>query len=217
MAINIGARRAAKNQRRKVVVAEKRKAEMLASGTASQVRMALAHPIQHCLLSEGLFDSGMGILVVARGATPASVTMATFLLDTFALGAKDVFFRSLSAREFAQHVDHMSITSPMVPVDPAYARKLLNDLVAWARGLGVAPHRDYVKVEPIFGAVKAEARDVQFPFGFGGKPLFMGDESDIARRLTRPSGGVTTDARPEAPITAALENAGSEEPRAGLG
>lgn len=69
MAINIGARRAAKAQRRKAVVAEKRKAETQAGSLAGQVRLTLANPIQHCLLSDSLFESGMGMLVVARGAT----------------------------------------------------------------------------------------------------------------------------------------------------
>ena len=71
MSIDIAARRGARDQRRKAVVAQKRKAEIEASSASGQVRLAVAHPIQHCLLSEGLFETGMGILVLARGATPA--------------------------------------------------------------------------------------------------------------------------------------------------
>ena len=173
MPVNIAARRGAKNQRRKAVVARKRKAEMQTSGLSGQARLAQGEPIQHCLVSRKLFEVGMGMVVLARGATPYGLIMATFLLDTFGLGVKDVFIRSLSSREFAEHVDYMSMNSPMEPADPAYARKLLHDLVAWSRSLGYAPHRDYAKIEPIFGTVDAAACDVEFTFGRDGDPVLL--------------------------------------------
>ena len=199
MAINIGARRAAKNQRRKVVVAEKRKLELEANTTAGRVRQTLAWPIQHCLVSETLFVHGMGMVVIARGETPASLSMATFLLDTFGLGVKDVYFRPTSGGQFADDVRHMSASSPMVPADPAYARKLLRDLVAWARGQGFSPHRDFVKIEPIFGSVKAENCDDRFEFGHDGRALFIKDARDVERHVARAiARGVAGEAAAEA-------------------
>jgi hypothetical protein len=173
MAQNIAARRAAKAQRRKAVVAQKRKVETEANSTAGQARLASTAPIQHCLLSEGLFGTGMGILVLTRGATPYDVTMATFLLDTFALGVKDVFLRPLGGRELSEYIDQISFTTPMAPVEPAYARKLLHDLTAWSQSLGFRPHRDYAKVEPLFGAVNAAGCDATFAFGQDGKPMLI--------------------------------------------
>jgi hypothetical protein len=175
MAKNIAARRAAKAQRRKAVVAQKRRTEMEANSIAGQVRLASAMPIQHCLLSEGLFTTGMGILVLARGATPHNLTMATFLLDTFALGVKDVFLRSLGRHEFTDYVESMSLATPMAPVEPAYARKLLHGLVAWSHSLKINPHPDYAKIEPLFGTTDAATCDAEFTFGQDGKPLLIGD------------------------------------------
>jgi hypothetical protein len=173
MAQNIAVRRAAKAQRRKAIVAEKRKVETEANSTAGQARLASTAPIQHCLLSEGLFGTGMGILVLTRGATPYDVTMATFLLDTFALGVKDVYLRPLGGRELSEYIDQISFTTPMAPVEPAYARKLLHDLTAWSQSLGFRPHRDYAKVEPLFGAVDTTTCDATFAFGQDGKPLII--------------------------------------------
>lgn len=178
MAQNIAVRRAAKAQRRKAVVAQKRKTELETNSGPGQIRLAVANPIQHCLLSEGLFGTGMGTLVLARGATPYNVTTAVFLLDTFALGVKDVFIRSLSDREFSAYVDRMSFLTPMLPVDPSYARKLLHDLAAWSRTISIAPHPDYAKIEPLFGATDPAACDVEFAFGVNGKPCFIGDLSE---------------------------------------
>jgi hypothetical protein len=175
MPINIAARRGAKNQRRKAVVAQKRKAELDAGSISGQVRLAAAEPIQHCLLSGSLFDVGMGTLVLARGATPYSVTMVVFLLDTMGTGVKDVFLRSVSGHEFDQYMDQMSLNSPMAPVDPGAARKLLHDLVARAREMGISPHRDYPRFEPIFGGTKAGADEVETLPEYNTAPFFIGD------------------------------------------
>jgi hypothetical protein len=183
MAINLAARRGAKNQRRKAAVAQKRKAEMQAGTLAGRVRLALADPIQHCLLTEGLFDTGIGTLIVARGATPYGLTLAGFLVDIHALGVKDVFLTTMTGKELADYLDRLVDVAPAAAVDPSYARKLLHDLVYWARTLGFAPHRDYPKLELIFGDISAAACDAEFHFGFEGKPLLVGDEADIAGRL----------------------------------
>ena len=193
MAINIAARRGAKNQRRKAIVAQKRKVEIEAGTIAGRVRAALADPIQHCLLSEGLFEVGVGTMIVARGATPYSLTMVGFLLDTSALGVKDAFLCSIGARELADYLDRISPVAPVLPVDPSHARKLLHDLVAWAGTSGFPPHRDYPKLEPIFGTVAA-ASDAEFRFGFEGTPLLVGDMSDEAQPTRAFGEEITVDA-----------------------
>lgn len=179
MAKNIAVRRAAKAQRRKAVVAQKRKAEINANSTDGQVRLASTAPVQHCLVSGALFDTGIGTLVLARGATPYNVTVAVFLLDTFALGVKDVFVRQLDDRAFAGYVDRLSILTPMKPVDPAYARKLLHDLTDWSRDQGFSPHPEYAAIERLFGTTDPGGSDAVFAFGNDGKPLVIADLSDV--------------------------------------
>lgn len=186
MAVNLAARRGAKNLRRKMVVAQKRKAELEVGTLAGRVRLVLAHPIQSCLLTTGLLEIGVGTLIVARGETQYDLTAAGFLLDTYAQGVKDAFLISVRGQELTNYLDSLSPVAPAEPVDPGYARKLLHDLVNWARLLGFAPHRDYAKVEPIFGSVAAAA-DAQFQFGFQGKPLRIGNAAggdDRADALT---------------------------------
>ncbi len=179
MARNIAARRAAKAQRRKVIVAKKRLIETAANSLGGQVRAVRAEPIQHCLLSETTFKSGMGMLLIARGPSRSSVTAGVFLLDTFALGAKDVFLRSFAGDEFNVFVDRMSMAAPMAPIEPSHARKLLRDLVAWSREAGFNPHEDYAKIEAIFGSVDPAACDIAFEFGHDGKPLLISGLSDF--------------------------------------
>ncbi|MCC8937057.1 hypothetical protein H8A99_11320 [Bradyrhizobium sp. Arg68] len=173
MATNIAQKRARKAQRRKQVVAQKRRAEELEASLPARVRRAAALPIQGCLLTEALFESGIGTLVLARGATPHHVALSSYLLDTFCLGIKDVTFEFVEGEYFQFYVNTMSAMSPMMSVDPGYARKLLRDLAAWSRSIGFAPHRDFATVERIFGDVSVDGIDAVFPFGRDGKPLYI--------------------------------------------
>lgn len=191
MAKNMAVRRAEKAQRRKVIVAQKRKGEQLDSSLEGQARLAAAQPIQRCILSDDLLASGFGMMIVTRGPSARDVTMTTFLLDTAGLGVKDVFLRSMDGHDMQELLEATSAASRMHPVEPSYARKLLHDLVAWSRKQGFNPHPDYIKVEPIFGSVKASDCTETFTFGIGGMPLLVGDLGDIESRLSGTYQGMT--------------------------
>jgi hypothetical protein len=170
MSRNMAAKRAAKAIRRKAVVAEKRRAEALAASLPGRAERAAALPIQHCLLQEGLFEFGLGTVILARGLTPDRLVVAVFLVDVFGLGVKDAMIKMLGAKEFALLVEKMGGAAPLVPVEPAYARKLLYDVVEWAGTHDIEPHPDYWPADQLFGDVDADACDATFQFGFAGRP-----------------------------------------------
>jgi len=166
-------KRAKKAQRRKAVLAEKRKVEALEQAPAGRVRRAAEAPILHCLLAERLFEDGMGMLILARGRPGEQIAMGGFLLDVHCLGIKDVMFRFVGPEQFGMYMDRLSETGPLSPVDPSYARKLMRDLAAWAGSIGFAPHRDFAVVERMFGDVSADASDATFALGKDGKPFYV--------------------------------------------
>jgi hypothetical protein len=185
MATNMALKRARNAQRRKLLVAAKRRAEALEASLPARVLRAAHMPIQHCFLTEGIFDIGMGALVLARGATSDRLVSSSFLLDVFCLGVKDVIFESVEREVFAMYMEATDAVSPLVSVDSSYARKLLRDLVAWSQSIGFAPHRDFAAVEQIFGDVSADASDAVFRFGRRGKPVYVpgpNDTVDVVRR-----------------------------------
>lgn len=221
MAKNVAARRAAKAQRRKAIVALKRQVETAANSVSGQVRAAAAEPIQHCLISERLFKTGVGMLVLARGPSPSCVTAGVFLLDTFAMGPKDVLLRSFGGFEFDSFMEKIAAATPMIPIDPSHARKLLHDLVAWSREAGFNPHPAYAKIEAIFGSVDPGACDTAFAFGHDGKPLVIGklgglmfgggDDDDLVIDADE---GEFDSSEPEADTPAAIAAAGRDDDRA---
>jgi hypothetical protein len=173
MASNMARKRAAKANRRKAVVAEKRKLEVLNDTLAVRVLRAAQAPIQHCLVPETLFDKGIGTMVLARGMSTYHLAVGVFLVDTWCLGIKDVFFRSMDAERFEMMIARLDGMTPMESVDPSYARKLLCDAAAWPASIGFAPHRDFAVIERLFGDVRADASDTTFQFGREGRPLYV--------------------------------------------
>jgi hypothetical protein len=185
MATNMALKRARKAQRRKQVVAQKRRAEILEASLPARVLRAADAPIQHCFLTESVFDIGMGTLVLARGATLHHVALSSFLIDTFCLGIKDVMFESVEGEVFEIYMDAMDAGSPVVSVDPSYARKLLRDLAAWSESIGFAPHPDFAAVERVFGDVSVDTSDAVFRFGRDGKPVYIPGPNDTVHLIQR--------------------------------
>jgi len=180
MATNMVLKRAKKAQRRKQVVAQKRRDELLENALPARVLRAVQAPIQHCFLTESLFEIGIGTLVLARGATHHHLAVGSFLIDVFCLGIKDAMFRRIEGEEFEIYMDATDLGSPTISVDPSYARKLLREVAAWSQSIGFAPHRDFAAVERIFGDVTADASDASFRFGRDGKPVYIPGPSDTA-------------------------------------
>ncbi|MBR1126130.1 hypothetical protein JQ628_31725 [Bradyrhizobium lablabi] len=181
MAVNMALKRAKKAQ----ALARKRREEALESSLPARVLHAAQLPVQYCFLTESVFDDGMGTLVLARGANPYRLELASFLLDVFCLGVKDVMFESIEGKVFEMYMDAADAASPVVAVDPGYARKLLRDLVAWSHSIGFAPHRDFAAVERIFGDANADASDAVFEFGCEGRPFYIPGPTEsvtLARR-----------------------------------
>lgn len=185
MSSRIARRRADKAARRKKLLAERRKLAQAESARplAERVRRLANAPLHSCLMQEGLFERGNGMVILGRRAEPGSLVMAAFLVDVWCLGVKDVIFRQIGLSEMEDFITAMEGAAPFVPVDPSYARKLLRDVVAWARSLGFPPHADYAAAELLFGDSAAEASDAVFSFGHAGKPLYVPGPSDTPARI----------------------------------
>jgi hypothetical protein len=185
MAVNMALKRARKAQRRKQVVAQKRRIETLEASLPARVLRAAHAPIQHCFVTESLFDNGMGTVVLARGATPHHLALSSFLIDVFCLGIKDVIFEAVESDAFEMYLQATDLASPLVSADPSDARKLLRDLAAWSQSIGFPPHSDFAAVEPIFGDVSADASDAVFRFGRDGKPFYIPGPFESATVIRR--------------------------------
>jgi hypothetical protein len=73
----------------------------------------------------------------------------------------------------------------MIPVEPCCARKLVEQAVAYAQGLGFAPHPDFKKAARVFGGLKADECGRQFTFGRDGKPFYCSGPNETEEQSCR--------------------------------
>jgi len=180
-------KRAAKAARRKKVLAERRKTALAESqiSPATRMRRMAAAPIYACLVTEGLSELSNGYLLLARKAPDGRMAVVVFLLDLYCVGVKDVTLRVGEASELEDFLEVLGEGQPMVAIEPGRARKLLHDLVAWSRSIGLAPHPDYAVAEPLFGDVPADSSGGSFTFGKDGKPFLMPGPTDTPARIRK--------------------------------
>lgn len=83
----------------------------------------------------------------------------------------------------------------MKKISPERARKLVEEMEAYARNLGLEPHKDYQAAKKIFGDINTDECPDTFEFGRDGKPLYFAGPYDnkrfrerVIRKLTESVG-----------------------------
>src|SRR2546430_15511605 len=92
MGSNIAARRDAKANRRKALVAQKRKAELAPASLQGRVSRAAAAPFHECLLNAELFTGGVGTPVFVRGTRTTGFLVGAVFVGAGGLGIKKPYF-----------------------------------------------------------------------------------------------------------------------------
>jgi hypothetical protein len=171
-------RRSAKRKEKKHALVRQENA-----GLAERLTAATKYPILHCWIGDDIERQGIGWVVLSREFPNGQVAVASFLVDSYCLGVKDVHAEILGRFSYdAKYVRKMSADMPSHAATPADARKLLEDAVAYARSLGLASHPDYPKVMHLFGDVSAADSQATFVFGKDGKPFFVSGPNDTPER-----------------------------------
>ena len=82
----------------------------------------------------------------------------------------------------AKYVRKLSGDMAAHDASPAEARKLLEEAVAYAHGIGLAPYPDYPKIMVLFGDIKASDSNAKFQFGKDGKPFYLSGPNETLER-----------------------------------
>lgn len=136
--------------------------------------------------NKNLFEHGMGEVVVARFREDGAVASSIFLIDAYCLGVKDVFaLDEMDEAEFRELLGLHREKSPLDPLHPARARKLIEDAVAYAQSFGLLPCREYKKARRVFSGIDAKLCSDVFTFGKDGKPCLIPGPDDSEERIAR--------------------------------
>ncbi len=179
-------RKRQKQQERKAAKRKSKRQELARvqhAGLAERLDAAAGYPVLDSWASESLWVQGLGQVAISRALPGNQVAYAIFLVDRYCLGVKDAMSGFVGQTEYeSKFVRPARSNFGMRKLSPADVRKLVEEAVQYARGLGIAPHPDYQKARHLFGAIDpAESREV-FEFGKNGKPLFIAGPHDTPER-----------------------------------
>jgi len=175
------AKKRAKDKQKQRTLAQRRQAMTSLSG---QMQWASSYPIHRCYIGDGIFgDTGMGVIFLTRALSDGRIAMMYLLIDAHCLGVKDAGAQLTTSAGFDRMFERSQTSSSFSAADPARARKLTEDAIAYAQSIGFPPHPDYRKVAPLWGDIDASACSETFTFGLDGQPsYFAGPNDDAARQ-----------------------------------
>ncbi len=137
-------------------------------------RRELEHsPIHAVYVGDSVFTLGIGHAIIARKLPDGQIAAGVFLVDVYCLGIKNAFFMVQSEYVFDDAIRTKFSTNELKSVPPAYARKLIEDSIAYARDLGFEPHPDFRDASVVLGDIDPAACTEMFTFGREGKPFYV--------------------------------------------
>ena len=153
------------------------------AGLGDRLTAAAKFPVLDCWITDSLYEEGLGWVVLSREIPNGTVAVVNFLVDRYCLGVKNLHAEIVGRATYDEKY-RRKMLSEMQPhdVSPADALKLVQEAVAYARGLGFSPHADYTKALHLFGSTDATASTAQYEFGKDGQPFFMNGPNDTPQR-----------------------------------
>ncbi len=125
---------------------------------------------------------GIGHVIIARRGPQGKVVFADFLLDVHCLGIKDFFVTCANPASFERFLKESAAQVNTRACDPARARKLLEEGVAYAKSLGFPPVVEALKAMRLLHDVDPTRCSESFTFGMEGKPYYVSGPNDSIER-----------------------------------
>lgn len=161
-------------------------ARQSSQGKRGEFALAARYPVLHACEFVGEGEHGISQVLLSRRLGGGNVAFALFLIDLYCLGVKNVIAQIVPEGSYHWNLyDKLNENHERFDLSPADARKLVEDSVEYARGLGLPPVDDYRKAYPIFGDIDPQESDAEFKFGQDGKPFFASGPHDSSEKCRR--------------------------------
>lgn len=135
-------------------------------------------PFGECFITENDENCGLVSIIVSRKLANNKLLVSSFLVDIFCLGVKDSYRNYLNKYEFESLKRKYTEFLPIIHITHAYAKKLIEGAIGYAKELGFEPDKDYDKAKIIFEGVNSDECIDVFEYGYNGKPLYITGEND---------------------------------------
>lgn len=134
---------------------------------------AAAWPVLDSLVAEGIWERGMGVVLLSRQMSDGGIALTSMVVDTFCMGVKDCLLRTVSTYEYQNLLSRYRKGGPLITAKPEYVVKLVTEAVAYARAISLPPHEDYRNARLLFAGIDPAACSETFEFGHQGTPLYI--------------------------------------------
>ena len=129
----------------------------MALGATNKARNYAKYPIYECLVPSGLFETGLGNIIVTRRLPTGEVALSAFVVDVLCLGVKNAFFKLASEQDYHNKIKPRIVEAHggrhFENTHPSCVRKIIEGAVDYADALGFSYHRDYRNAGDILGGI----------------------------------------------------------------
>lgn len=135
-------------------------------------------PLYRCFVREDWQEMGLAPIFIARSQSNKKFIVGIYLVDTFALGVKDICFReNITKAELNFLVGMQEIQCPCIELDYEDARSIILGSIEYSAQFGFSPHADWHKAKHLIEHDREFNRNVTF--GLDGKPFYYRGPNDI--------------------------------------
>lgn len=176
-----------KKKKRQAKRKQSRSGSIQIRSLVARMKTAGRGPLRECLINDGWKTSRLAQVIISRDRPGGSVAVGVFLVDIGCLGVKNTIANdNLTTAEYDDFIGKFAQQQTMIPCDSAFAVKLIQTAVEYAKGAGFRPEKDYAIAQGIFGDIDPNACEEMITCGLDGKPYYVsGPDDDVQRILKR--------------------------------
>jgi len=130
-------------------------------------------PVESCYLNIDWKESGLASIIVARKHTNGNFTIGIYLVDLFALGTKDTYFRfNIPPQDLDELIERMG-DGHLIKADYALVHNIIYGANAYAEDNGFTVCKEFSLTRFILEEDTEDIELIEIEFGKHGKPLLI--------------------------------------------
>ena len=137
------------------------------------IRKAKTLPLGKCYVNDNWKESGMANVIVTRRHADGFLTYGVYLVDLFALGTKDCFWRIHQSKYDLAAFKEKLVGSDLIEIKYVLAHNIIYGANAFAEDHGFKLHADFKIAEHILLEDTEDIPLIKIKFGKKGKPFVI--------------------------------------------
>jgi hypothetical protein len=151
------------------------------------LQRARQYPIFGCWIMHEWQEGGIAPVIIARQQEDDQILFASYLVDLYCLGIKDVTVNAnIPRKRFERSLPELCMLEPEA-ISVELAHEIVYGALEYARKYGFEPHPDFTRLhaDQVLDPPEAHARTNKVQFGQDGKPFFVPGPYEDERKIKR--------------------------------